>query len=58
MLSTSVRAECMPPMYKTFSDGFSILSHLDFRKDMSHLVLLRLQVEAVVLLRINLDRHI
>ena len=37
--------------------GFSILSHLDFCKDMSHLVLLRLQVEAVILLRIDLDRH-
>ena len=47
----------MPPVYRTFSDGLSILSHFNFRKDMSHLVLLRLQVEAVVLLRIDLDRH-
>lgn len=47
----------MPPVYRTFSNGLSIRSHFNFRKDMSHLVLLRLQVEAVVLLRIDLDRH-
>ena len=37
--------------------GLSILSHFNFCKDMSHLVLLCLQIEAVVLLRIDLDRH-
>ena len=56
-LSTSVRAGCMPPVYRPFSNGRSILAHFNFCKDVSHLVLLRLQIEAVVLLRIDLDRH-